>query len=120
MLYPLSYRGWRRDPTDGTRQVEACLVYEWQRSPYGWAMSVIPESHADLLDKKHAIALSLCSLVGFGSLVVDSSMTGASYMSDTAASVMAALLAINVVVGPGLTWWGLKLADETHEGDEHG
>ena len=70
--------------------------------------------------KKHAIALSLCSLVGFGSLVVDNSMTGASYMSEAAASVMAALLAFNVLLGPGLTWWGLKLADETHEGDEHG
>ncbi|MBC7686425.1 MAG: cation:proton antiporter [Bdellovibrionales bacterium] len=70
--------------------------------------------------KKHAIALSLCSLVGFGSLVVDNSLTGASYMSDAAAAVMAALLALNVLVGPGLTWWGLKLADETHEGDEHG
>jgi Kef-type K+ transport system membrane component KefB len=70
--------------------------------------------------KKHAIALSLCSLVGFGSLVVDNSMTGASYMSEAAASIMAALLALNVLLGPGLTWWGLKLADETHEGDEHG
>jgi hypothetical protein len=70
--------------------------------------------------KKHAIALSLCSLVGFGSLVVDNSITGASTMSDAAASVMAALLALNVLIGPGLTWWGLKLADETHEGDEHG
>ncbi|MDQ1812022.1 cation:proton antiporter domain-containing protein [Massilia scottii] len=71
-------------------------------------------------DKKHAIALSLCSLVSFGSLVVDNSMSGAAYMSEAAASIMAALLALNVLVGPGLTWWGLKLADETHEGDEHG
>ncbi|MEO7579434.1 MAG: cation:proton antiporter [Massilia sp.] len=70
--------------------------------------------------KKHAIALSLCSLAGFGSLVVDNSMTGSAYMSDTAAAVMAALLAMNVLIGPGLTWWGLTLADETHEGDEHG
>ena len=70
--------------------------------------------------KKHAIALSLCSLVSFGSLVVDNSLTGASYMSATASSIMAALLALNVLIGPGLTWWGLKLADETHEGDEHG
>ncbi len=70
--------------------------------------------------KKHAIALSLCSVVGFGSLVVDNSMTGASFMSDAATRIMAALLALNVLVGPGLTWWGLKLADETHEGDEHG
>lgn len=71
-------------------------------------------------NKKHAIALSLCSLVSFGSLVVDNSMTGEAFMSEAAASVMSALLAINVLVGPGLTWWGLKLANETHEGDEHG
>ena len=70
--------------------------------------------------KKHAIALSLCSLVGFGSLVVDNSMLGTSYMSEQGASIVAALLALNVLLGPGLTWWGLKLADETHEGDEHG
>lgn len=70
--------------------------------------------------KKNAIALSLCSLVSFGSLVVDNSMSGASYMSEMAAGIMAALLALNVLAGPGLTWWGLKLADETHEGDEHG
>jgi Kef-type K+ transport system membrane component KefB len=70
-------------------------------------------------EKKHAIALSLCSLVSFGSLVVDNSMTGATYMSETAATIMAALLALNVLIGPGLTWWGLKMADETHEGDEH-
>lgn len=71
-------------------------------------------------EKKHAIALSLCSLVSFGSLVVDNSMTGALYMSESAAAIMAALLALNVLIGPGLTWWGLKMADETHEGDEHG
>ena len=56
----------------------------------------------------HAIALSLCSLVSFGSLVVDNSMTGATYMSDAASNIMAALLALNVLIGPGLTWWGLK------------
>lgn len=70
--------------------------------------------------KKHAIALALCSLVSFGSLVVDNSMAGAPYLSEAGAAVMAALLALNVLVGPGLTWWGLKLAAETHEGDEHG
>ena len=82
-------------------------------------LALVPSS-AWSRDKKHAIALSLCSLVGFGSLIVDSSMTGASYMSETAAGIMAGLLAMNVLLGPGLTWWGLKLADETHEGDEHG
>jgi Kef-type K+ transport system membrane component KefB len=71
-------------------------------------------------EKKQAIAFSLCSLVGFGSLVVDNAMTGASYMSAAGAGIMSALLALNVIVGPGLTWWGLKLADETHEGDQHG
>lgn len=80
----------------------------------------LTQSGAWSSNKKHAIALSLCSLVSFGSLVVDNSLTGASYMSETAAAIMAALLALNVLVGPGLTWWGLKLADETHEGDEHG
>jgi Kef-type K+ transport system membrane component KefB len=70
--------------------------------------------------KKHAIALSLCSLVSFGSLVVDNSLSRAPGMSELAASIMAALLALNVLAGPGLTWWGLKLADETHEGNEHG
>lgn len=70
--------------------------------------------------KKHAIALALCSLVGFGSLVVDSSMSGSPYMSEAGSAIVAALLALNVLAGPGLTWWGLKLAGETHEGDEHG
>jgi hypothetical protein len=70
--------------------------------------------------KKHAIALSLCSLVSFGSLVVDTSINATAFMSVPAASVMAALLALNVLLAPGLTWWGLKLAAETHEGDEHG
>ncbi|MDB5916818.1 MAG: hypothetical protein JWR40_1052 [Massilia sp.] len=70
--------------------------------------------------KKNAIALSLCSLVSFGSLVVDNSMARTAGLSDMAGSIMAALLALNVLVGPGLTWWGLKLAGETHEGDEHG
>lgn len=68
--------------------------------------------------KKNAIALSLCSLVSFGSLVVDNLMARTAGMSDLAGSIMAALLALNVLVGPGLTWWGLKLARETHEGNE--
>jgi Kef-type K+ transport system membrane component KefB len=70
--------------------------------------------------KKNAIAWSLCSLVTFGSLVVDNSMTGAAYMSEAAGNIMAVLLALNVLIAPGLTWFGLKLADETHEGDQHG
>lgn len=82
--------------------------------------AALTPSRAWSATKKHAIALSLCSLVGFGSLVVDNSMLGTSYMSEEGASIVAALLALNVLLGPGLTWWGLKLADETHEGDEHG
>ncbi len=41
-------------------------------------------------------------------------------MGEAGAGIMAALLALNVLAAPGLTWLGLKLADETHEGDEHG
>lgn len=86
----------------------------------GLTRAALAPSGAWSKTKKHAIALSLCSLVSFGSLVVDNSMTGATYMSDAAGNIMAALLALNVLIGPGLTWWGLKLAEETHEGDEHG
>ena len=70
--------------------------------------------------KKHALAISLCSLVSLGSLVVDNSLAKTAGMDGLAASVMAALLALNVLFAPGLTWWGLKRAGETHEGDEHG
>jgi hypothetical protein len=70
--------------------------------------------------KKHALAVSLCSLVGLGSLVVDNSLAKTAGMDGLAAAVMAALLALNVLFAPGLTWWGLKLARETHEGDQHG
>lgn len=67
--------------------------------------------------KKNAMAVSLCSLVSFGSLVVDNSMTGYPGLGETAAQTMAALLGLNVLLAPGLTWWGLKMAGETHEGD---
>lgn len=70
-------------------------------------------------EKKHAIALALCSMVSFGSLVVDSSLSGAAYLGASATPVMSALMALNVLLGPGLTWWGLKYASETHEGEEH-
>jgi len=86
----------------------------------GLTRAALTPSGAWSRTKKNAIALSLCSLVSFGSLVVDNSMSGTGYMSDIAASVMAALLAINVLIAPGLTWYGLKLAGETHEGNEHG
>ena len=96
---------------------EALLIFA---ARIGLTRLALLPSAAWSANKKHAIALSLCSLVGFGSLVVDNSMTGAPYMSEAASSVMAALLALNVLLGPGLTWWGLKLAAETYEGDEHG
>ncbi len=67
--------------------------------------------------KKHALAMSLCSLVGLGSLVVDTSMARTAGVDGLAESVMAALLALNVLLAPGLTWWSLKLAGETHEGE---
>jgi len=70
--------------------------------------------------KKNAMAVSLCSLVSFGSLVVDNSMTGYPGLSETAAQTMTALLGLNVLLAPGLTWWGLKMAGETHEEDPHG
>lgn len=70
--------------------------------------------------KKNAIAVSMCSLVSFGSLVVDNSLGAYSGLSDTAAQVMAALLGLNVLLSPGLTWWGLRMAGETHEEDDIG
>lgn len=69
--------------------------------------------------KKNAMAVSLCSLVSFGSLIVDSSMAGYPGLSETAAQIMAALLGLNVLLAPALTWWGLKMAGETHEEDAH-
>jgi hypothetical protein len=68
--------------------------------------------------KKHAIALAACSLVSFSTLVVDSSISNAAYLSDTAHRLMQALLALNVLVAPAVTWAGLRLAAETHEGNE--
>ena len=68
--------------------------------------------------KKNAIALCACSLVSFSTLVVDSSMSNAAYLSDTATGLMQALLALNVLVAPAITWAGLRLAGETHEGSE--
>jgi Kef-type K+ transport system membrane component KefB len=68
--------------------------------------------------KKHAIALSACSLVSFSTLVVDSSIPNAAYLSDTATGLMQALLALNVLVAPAITWAGLHFAGETHEGSE--
>lgn len=68
--------------------------------------------------KKHAIALSACSLVSFSALVVDSSMSNAAYLSVTATGLMQALLALNVLVAPAITWAALHFAGETHEGSQ--
>ena len=70
--------------------------------------------------KKNAMAVSMCSLVSFGSLVVDNSMTGYTGLSAAAAQAMAALLGLNVLLAPGLTWWGLRMAGETHEEEANG
>ena len=68
--------------------------------------------------KKHAIALAACSLVSFSTLVVDSSISNAAYLSETAHRLMQALLALNVLVAPAVTWAGLRMAGETHEGNQ--
>jgi Kef-type K+ transport system membrane component KefB len=68
--------------------------------------------------KKHAIALSACSLVSFSALVVDSSMSNAAYLSATATGLMQALLALNVLVAPAITWAALHYAGETNEGSQ--
>jgi Kef-type K+ transport system membrane component KefB len=65
--------------------------------------------------KKNALAISMCSLVSFSMLMVDNTLGTYSGLSAPAAQVMAALLALNVLIAPGLTWWGLKIAGETHE-----
>lgn len=65
--------------------------------------------------KKNAMAVSVCSLVSFGTLMVDNSLGAYPGLGPQAAQVMAALLGLNVLIAPGLTWWGLKIAGETHE-----
>jgi Kef-type K+ transport system membrane component KefB len=65
--------------------------------------------------KKNAMAVSLCSLVSFSTLMVDNTLGVYSGLGAPAASIMAALLGLNVLIAPGLTWWGLKIAGETHE-----
>ena len=70
--------------------------------------------------KKDALTVTLCSLASVGTLVVDTSMAQTAGMSGLTASVMGALLALNVLVAPGLTWWGLRRAGEVREGDGHG
>lgn len=65
--------------------------------------------------KKNAMAVSLCSLVSFSTLMVDNSLGIYAGLSLPAAQIMASLLGLNVLIAPALTWWGLKMAGETHE-----
>jgi Kef-type K+ transport system membrane component KefB len=66
--------------------------------------------------KKHAMALSMCSLVSFGGLVVDNTLNAYTGLDQHSTMLMSALLALNVLVAPGLTWLGLRLAGETYRG----
>ena len=66
--------------------------------------------------KKHAMALSMCSLVSYGGLVVDNSLNAYTGLDPVSTSVMNILLALNVLLAPGLTWLGLRLAGETYRG----
>jgi len=65
--------------------------------------------------KKRALALSTCSLVSFGTLMVDNTLAIHPGLGPGAAQLMAALLGLNVLIAPALTWWGLKVATEAHE-----
>lgn len=66
--------------------------------------------------KKHAMALSMCSLVSYGGLVVDSTLNAYTGLDPASTAVMGALLTLNVLLAPGLTWLGLRLAGETYRG----
>ncbi|MBQ5950280.1 cation:proton antiporter [Massilia sp. ST3] len=66
--------------------------------------------------KKHAMALSMCSLVSYGGLVVDNSLNAYTGLDPASTAVMNILLALNVLLAPGLTWLGLRLAGETYRG----
>ncbi|MGI4718095.1 MAG: cation:proton antiporter [Janthinobacterium lividum] len=70
--------------------------------------------------KKHAMALSMCSLVSYGGLVVDNTLNAYTGLDPASTELMGALLALNVLLAPGLTWLGLRLAGETYQsGAEH-
>lgn len=69
--------------------------------------------------KKTAMTVSVCSLVSFGTLMVDNSLGIYPGLGPQAAQIMAALLGLNVLIAPALTWWGLRIAGETHEDDDH-
>lgn len=65
--------------------------------------------------KKHAMALSMCSLVSYGGLVVDNTLNAYTGLDPASTALMGALLALNVLLAPGLTWFGLRLAGETYQ-----
>jgi len=67
-------------------------------------------------EKKHAMALSMCSLVSYGGLVVDNTLNAYTGLDPASTAVMGALLTLNVLLAPGLTWLGLRLAGETYRG----
>lgn len=68
-------------------------------------------------NKKHAMALSMCSLVSYGGLVVDTTLNAYTGLDATSSEMMGALLALNVLLAPGLTWLGLRMAGETYHQD---
>jgi len=65
--------------------------------------------------KKHAMALSMCSLVSYGGLVVDNTLNAYTGLDPASTALMGALLALNVLLAPGMTWLGLRLAGETYQ-----
>ncbi|RZA34052.1 MAG: hypothetical protein EOP92_17645 [Lysobacteraceae bacterium] len=65
--------------------------------------------------KKHAMALSMCSLVSYGGLVVDTTLNAYTGLDPESTALMGALLALNVLLAPGLTWLGLRMAGETYQ-----
>ena len=67
--------------------------------------------------KKHAMALQMCSLVSYGGLVVDTTLNAYTGLDPASSEMMGALLALNVLLAPGLTWLGLRMAGETYRQD---
>ena len=66
--------------------------------------------------KQHAMTLSMSSLVSYGGLVVDNTLNAYTGLDPASTAVMGALLALNVLLAPGLTWLGLHYAGETYRG----
>ncbi|VXB77609.1 cation:proton antiporter [Massilia sp. 9I] len=66
-------------------------------------------------NKKHAMALTMCSLVSYGGLVVDTTLNAYTGLDQVSTELMGALLALNVLLAPGLTWLGLRMAGETYQ-----